>query len=372
MRQDLSSGLSAIILSAGFSSRMNGFKPLMPCCGKSMLERTIALFQDSGIKDIVVVTGHNSRNVEPVVQKNNAVPVHNPDFEKGMLSSIQKGVKSIHRGARGFFLLPVDIPAVRVSTVREMLLRFRASENRIIIPSFGRATGHPPLIPAVLKKKILALDSGSTLRDLLLSGDNRIRDVRVHDRGILMDADDRQGYETVCRKIKKLHIPDTEECRSIIHDVLPDDDRIKQHLEDVCTTALKLARSLDNHLDTDLIAAAALLHDIKRKEKAHAIEGARFIRHLGFKSVGDIIAQHMDITINPAAVVPEEKEIVYFADKLCNDKGLDLDYHKRFAACLKKSPWAMAGISKRYENTRQIHARIEAAAGRPVEKILAA
>ena len=129
-------------------------------------------------------------------------------------------------------------------------------------------------------------------------------------------------------------------------------------------------RALRDGAEEEMVVAA-LLHDIKRKEKKHAEKGADLIKNLGFDKVAEIVRRHMDIDVKPDSNL-DEKEIVYFADKLCNGKGVDLNYHQRFAHALKKSPWALTSISKRYEHTKQIHARIERSAGKVVDKILSA
>ncbi|MBT3486177.1 MAG: NTP transferase domain-containing protein [Desulfobacula sp.] len=361
--------VSAVILAAGFSSRMKKFKPLLSFGGKTMVEKAIELFKENRIPDIVVVTGHNSELLEPVVEKTGAIPVFNPDFKSGMLSSIQKGIKNIGSENHGFFLLPVDIPAIRPSTINLMIRQFQKTRDHVIIPYFDDKPGHPPLIPFGLKTDILDLKNDSTLRDVLWSRDNRITPLKVHDRGILMDADDEKGYEQVCQKILSLHIPDKKECFSIINEALPDKDGIRAHLTDVSFVALKIVTALSCELNADLVLAGALLHDILRTEPNHAQAGANLLLHLGFSEVSKIVAQHMDITLDLTSPV-REKELVYFADKICSEQGIDLDYHKRFKDHLTKSPWAGINISRRYEHTKLIQARIEAAAGKSIKEIL--
>ncbi len=370
MNNSIHKKLSAIIPAAGFSSRMKDFKPLLPFGDKTMVEQVMDLFKANRITDIVVVTGHNHAELDPVVRMAGAKPVFNPDFESGMLSSIQKGIRNIRPENAGFFLLPVDIPAIRPSTIDGLIQKFAESENQILIPYFDGTSGHPPLIPSRLKPDILSLSNGSTLRDLLLSQTNHTIPVKVYDRGVLMDADDKKGYEAALEKFSSLHIPDMEECLAIINDTLPENDPIRTHLADVSFTALKLANSLSDRVDPNLVIAAGLLHDIKRMEKDHANAGATVLDQLGFTEVSKIVAQHMDIELDHQTPVLE-KEIVYFADKICNGHGVDLNYHKRFADSLMKSPWAMTSISKRYENTQLIQARIESSAGKSIKEILA-
>jgi choline kinase len=52
---------SAIILAAGFSSRMHGFKPLIRIGGKSFVHHAIALFRTSGIGKMATVLGHRGQ-----------------------------------------------------------------------------------------------------------------------------------------------------------------------------------------------------------------------------------------------------------------------------------------------------------------------
>jgi molybdenum cofactor cytidylyltransferase len=361
--------ISGVILAAGFSSRMNAFKPLLKVGEKTMIQAAIDLFKVNGIFDIIVVTGHNRQRLEPAIRRCGACPAFHPGFASGMLGSIQKGIQHIHPGHAGFFLLPTDIPAIRPSTVQQMISEFNADPHRIIMPCFKGQPGHPPLIPCNLTPQILALGKNATLRDLLASKKKQTVNLGLHDRGILMDADDPAGYQRVLDKIRHLDIPDKEECLSIIDQELPEEHPIRTHLSDVAMTALKLAHAVTDPVNMDLVVAAALLHDIKRMEKNHAHAGAILIQNLGFSKVSAVISQHMDIELDLQAPV-QEKELVYFADKLCTRYGLDFDYHHRFRNRLDKHPRAATNIWKRYENTQLIQARIEASAGKSITEIL--
>jgi putative nucleotidyltransferase with HDIG domain len=287
-----------------------------------------------------------------------------------MLGSIQQGVAHIRPGQAGFFLLPTDIPAIRPATVARMIQKFQSDPLRIIMPCFNDLPGHPPLLPCDLKDRVMALEEPATLRDLMAAEKNRTATLTVHDRGILMDADDPKGYTRVQNKVHSLDIPDREECLSIVDQELPEAHPIRSHLAQVAMTALQLAHSVSDPVNVDLVIAAAMLHDIKRMKKNHDEAGAALLRGLGFPRVAEVIDQHMNIELDPHAPV-RETELVYFADKLCSGPHLDFNYHQRFRNCLEKTPWAATRIWKRYENTRHIQARIEASAGQSITEIFA-
>jgi CTP:molybdopterin cytidylyltransferase MocA/HD superfamily phosphodiesterase len=371
--------LSAVIPSAGFSSRMHQFKPLLKFGKLAMVEAVIRLFQQCGIQDILVVTGYNHSLVEPIIQKTGARAVFNPGFETGMLGSIQTGVAQVSRSSQGFFLLPVDIPAIRPSTLFSLAEAFEKNSEALIIPEFNQESGHPPLIPARLIPEIIGMDGDSNLGELLLAQKAHLTRHPVHDRGILLDADTQAAYETLAKRYRDLDIPDKEECTSLIGSVFAGETDLPSHLSTVARVALTLCDAIERNPDSnqqtgqrislnrDLVQAAALLHDIKRKEKNHARVGGDFLKTLGFFRVAEIVAAHM--TLVPGDCITE-KEIVYFADKICAGHRVVLDYSKRFADKIQQIPKAEKQILQRYEATRQIQTLIEAAAGHSLEQIV--
>ena len=362
--------ISALVLAAGFSSRMApAFKPLLPIDGKPMVCRVIDLFCDAGIRDIVVVTGHNHELVAAAVKNTPARVVLNSDYALGMFSSIRTGVGAIDRQSQGFFLLPVDIPAVRLSTLERIKDAFRKNPEQPVIPCFNGKTGHPPLIPATAVPSIQHAGPDKTLRDIVFA--KAFTCLALHDRGILMDANTPDGYETVKAHFAGRQVPDREECLSMIEAELRGEEGLKAHLLLVEKTAMTLCDALLPalpDLNPALVRAGALLHDIKRKSPHHDRAAERFLLGMGFFEPAAIAASHMTLE-NPSAT-PGEKEIVYFADKVCAGSCLDLDYESRFRRKARDYPQAQERIKKRLETARYIHARINAITGRSVKEIL--
>jgi CTP:molybdopterin cytidylyltransferase MocA len=182
--------LSAIILAAGFSSRMQGFKPLIRIAGKSFVEHAIALFRTSGIENIVTVTGHRAPEVVPVVRAAGARDVVNANYADGMYSSIQTGISTLAPSVDAFFLLPVDIPLVRPATIRRLALVFdQHAAPPVCYPRFQSTRGHPPLINSQLIDALLSYDGRGGLREFLRSYENQAISIPVDDPFIRLDAD---------------------------------------------------------------------------------------------------------------------------------------------------------------------------------------
>jgi putative nucleotidyltransferase with HDIG domain len=94
--------------------------------------------------------------------------------------------------------------------------------------------------------------------------------------------------------------------------------------------------SKGNHLDGQLIQAAALLHDITKSRsfntaENHALTGGQACADLGYPEIGDLVRQHvrLDDYSNPKAI--SEAVIVNYADKrVLHDRIVSLDERMRY------------------------------------------
>jgi len=109
---------TAIVLAAGYSSRMGKFKPLLPLGETTVLGRVITLFRDAGFSDIRIVVGYRSEELLPLLGKMGVPYIVNQNFHAGMFSSVVAGVKGLEKSTDAFFILPVDIPLIRPWTAR--------------------------------------------------------------------------------------------------------------------------------------------------------------------------------------------------------------------------------------------------------------
>ena len=182
--------IGAIILAAGSSARMGAFKPLLSIGPKTFLGHTFSLFQERGIEDIVVVTGHQSRDLEEELNRYPCRSIRNEKYRDGMFSSVQIGVRSLDTASDAFFLLPVDIPLVRQDTIEQLLEAMaRDPDSLIFYPEYQSRRGHPPLIRRDLADDIVKYADQGGLRTLFRGYRQQSRNVPVEDPYILLDVD---------------------------------------------------------------------------------------------------------------------------------------------------------------------------------------
>lgn len=192
--------IAALILAAGRSRRMGAFKPLLPLCGQTVLEVLLHVYRSSGVSDILVVLGHRAAEAIPVLKTHGVAWTINEQYDQGMFSSIQAGVKNLSPDCTAFFLQPADIPLVRRETLKSLIAVQREKKALVCHPCHGGKRGHPPLISTALIPAILAFDEPGGMRELLFCYKEDALNVDCNDPGILKDFDTPEDYTRISRE----------------------------------------------------------------------------------------------------------------------------------------------------------------------------
>ena len=364
--------LAAIIVAAGYSSRMKRFKPLLLMGGGTVLERAVHSFLKSGIKDIRVVVGHRANELYSVLDKLGVQAIMNPNFSEGMFSSVTSGVKSLSPVVKGFFLLPVDNPIVNRITFEKLQNTFFTTEFGIIYPSYQGMRGHPPLISCRYINKVITWNQPGGMRALLDQYEHDAIDVEVDDPGILLDMDTLEDYDQMLKYCGHTEVPTEEECFAIIKNANTP-VKVFNHCKRVAQLSTAIGSYLircGSPLNLELIQASALLHDLAKGEPNHAQVGAKML--VNYPEVAEIVAEHTDICLNPIYPSLTEKEIVYLADKLVIDDQI-ISLQDRFSNPIehyKNDKGVTEKIKQRLSNAEKIQTRIEQIIKMPLHHLL--
>lgn len=358
--------LTAIIIAAGYSSRMEGFKPLLRFGEITAVERVINIYQKAGVEQIILVMGYSAEHLKPYLKNTSVQGIVNEHFDQGMYTSIVKGLTLLDDASAAFFIHPVDIPLVREQSIRQLRAFFETSDKGIVYPSFMAKRGHPPLIHRRYRQLIMDNDQEGGLKKLLETCSADAVDLPLADEAILMDMDTQADYQVLLNHDRQ-QAPNRRECAALL-DLYQTPENIRKHSEKVLAVSLFLLSKLqekDVTLDAEALQAAALLHDIKRREKHHPQQGANLLQDLGYQKTGNIIATHMDIVVAADGQITEN-ELLYLADKLVSEDRV-LELQKREAQSLEKfpdQPQVLEKIRRRFENARLIQKKIETITGK--------
>ena len=366
--------VAAIILAAGYSSRMGGaFKPLLKLGEYTVLERAITSHREAGIEDIQVVVGYRANDVIEAVKHTGVRFVRNRNFNKGMFSSIHAGVATLSHEVQAFFIMPGDIPLIDPATIQAIRNCHERNSYGITYPFYKGKKGHPPLISSRYISEIMAFPAPDNLQEILKCHEAESYGVEVDDEAVLLDIDTVNDYLRLQSYQKREHIPNQEQCMKLLEEAKVEES-VRDHCCMVAAVACQLVRLLNNAgagLNMKLVRSAALLHDIRRNEKDHALTGAMFLRTCGYARVAEIVAAHMDIESADGAF-PTETEIVYLADKLVMGQHC-VPLKARFAVALERHKGdekARVPILRRQEQAEKINKKVERIIGCTLEEIL--
>ena len=173
---------------------MKQLKPLLPLGGATITDFVVSSFQSAAV-DVFLVVGYRQEEIKAGIKQRGFAIVYNPDYSTGMLGSIQTGIRQLSREYQAFFVLPVDIPLVRVSTIEKLKKAWIMHPAKIIYPVYDDKRGHPPLIPGSLITGILEWKQEGGLKAFLKSHEDIAREITVTDKNILFDIDTLEDYK---------------------------------------------------------------------------------------------------------------------------------------------------------------------------------
>ena len=145
--------ISAILLAAGQSKRMNGENKLTKeIKGIPLIKHSVRNILASSIGELIIVLGHQKKIVEKVIDKNERIKfVFNKDFKSGMATSIKTGLNRLSEETEAFFICLGDMPMVNKDIFN---LLIKSKNNReIIVPTYKNKQGNPILFSKSMKKK---------------------------------------------------------------------------------------------------------------------------------------------------------------------------------------------------------------------------
>jgi molybdenum cofactor cytidylyltransferase len=193
--------IAAIVLTAGKSERMGRPKALLPFRGRTFLEHILEAIAGSCIERAVVVVGHHRVEIDALLEARSMTArfssgvdsVHNPNYEQGMSTSVQAGLRALPPDVTAAALFLVDHPLIDSATIDALVVAIQP--GRIVLPVHNGRRGHPLVLSADVFGEILELSSDQGLNLVVRRDPSRVTEVPVESPGILADIDTPADYE---------------------------------------------------------------------------------------------------------------------------------------------------------------------------------
>ncbi len=191
--------IAAIVLAGGSGSRMGRSKPLIRLRDLPLLRHVIDHLKESTVDDIVVVLGYDSAAIRQAVSLEDVSVVENPEYAKGMSTSIRAGLRAVKDDAEAALIVLADQPLISSKTVNRLVDFFRDRKPAIVVPAFRGFRGNPVLIARRLFPEMSRITGDIGCRAIFDDHPADIETVEVDDPGVLIDIDTPEDLERAIR-----------------------------------------------------------------------------------------------------------------------------------------------------------------------------
>ncbi|TFH19375.1 nucleotidyltransferase family protein [Candidatus Bathyarchaeota archaeon] len=157
---------NAVVLAAGKSSRMGTNKLLLELDSVTVLEHILTNLKSI---PVIVVTGYRPEDIEAFAESFGAKTVHNSDYEKGMATSFQAGLRAVPEDIGAVYLVLSDTFGFKPSLLDELAQVMENDSNVLLVsPMHEGKRGHPVLVSRKLFPEFLNVGEGETMKDIVL------------------------------------------------------------------------------------------------------------------------------------------------------------------------------------------------------------
>ena len=143
------SGVHAIILAAGASSRMGEPKQLLKIGNKTLLNHCVEEVSKAPFTGITLTLGANAERIIPTLPANAGVEIfRNPNYHEGLGNSIASSVQHIRETAapEAIILILADQPYLKAEHLRVFLEQHESGTDEILISNYQNGNSGPPVL----------------------------------------------------------------------------------------------------------------------------------------------------------------------------------------------------------------------------------
>ncbi len=199
--------ISAILLAAGESKRMGTNKLSLPWGRKTVLERSLHVLFSSQVNEVLIVLSKRTWGLGQRLRRPRVKLVQNPQPEKGMSTSIRKGIQAMGQKSQAVLIALGDQPLLNAKTINALIRAYVEKKGTIIVPIFRGKRGHPVLFDRRYEKELLKLKKDVGARSLLERHDKDVYEVNSKSEGVIVDIDTWEEYLRRIKPFNRKRIP---------------------------------------------------------------------------------------------------------------------------------------------------------------------
>jgi molybdenum cofactor cytidylyltransferase len=170
----------------------------LPFQGETLVRRAVRAASQGGCGWIAAVAGEERDLIERELRETPAVLVENPEWQRGLGTSIRRGLShllSSRPGLDAVVLIACDQPFVDANLIQSLIAQQETSGKPIVASSYANTLGVPALFARACFASLLALPDDSGAKALIESRSADVAQIEF-ERGAL-DIDTPADFERI-------------------------------------------------------------------------------------------------------------------------------------------------------------------------------
>ncbi len=208
--------VAAIVLAAGLSSRMGTNKLLVRIDGKPLLRRVAEAALRSSADPVIVVTGNEAETVEATLSGLAVSIVRNPDFRKGLSTSLIRGIDAVPEKCDGAVIMLGDMPGVSPELIDRLIAAFNPEGGwEICVAIYNNKRGNPVLWSKRFFVEIRKLKGDVGAKSLIAENPKLVCEIDASEDGLPIDIDTPEALERFQQKCAALLCPEPRQNKNL-------------------------------------------------------------------------------------------------------------------------------------------------------------
>jgi molybdenum cofactor cytidylyltransferase len=202
--------IAAVVLAAGRSRRMAPHNKLLIAdrTGKPIIARVVDNVLSSKARPILIVTGHQPREIEQAVGGRPVRYVHASDYAEGLAASLKAGIAAVPPEAAAAIVCLGDMPLVTGRMIDRLLEAYDPQHGRLIVmPTFRGKQGNPMIWDTRFFPEIMEISGDSGARFLVGKHADVLAEVEMADDAVVRDFDTPESLATLPQRLRPDPLP---------------------------------------------------------------------------------------------------------------------------------------------------------------------
>ena len=191
--------VSAIIMAAGLSKRMNQEKLKMKINNKFIFEYILDTIKNcyDCFNEVIVVAKDDTILIR--AEEFAFKTVKNDISYLGQSTSIILGIQNSN-ATQGYMFFVADQPFIKEETIRELIRTFEKNPSNIIIASYNGINGNPAIFPEIFSEQLLNLEGDIGGKLIIKNNEDKVIKVHIQSDNEFIDIDTFEDYERIVKE----------------------------------------------------------------------------------------------------------------------------------------------------------------------------